>query len=116
MPHPLPRTPWRALTVIKIGVIGAIVVSGWATRPTPSGPDSGYAGYAVDDGPSRIQRVLDRHDCSVLGFGNGAQPASAIVRSAAGRLRFVSFDTGWRVFTHHRAGTLVAVCLDEPPP
>ena len=107
MPHPLPRAPWRALTVIRIGVIGAIVVAGWATRPTPSGPDSGYAGYAVDDGPSRIQRVLDRHDCS---------PASAIVRSAAGRLRFVSFDTGWRVFTHHRAGTLVAVCLDEPPP
>ena len=115
MPQRLPRPARRALVAIRVGVVGSIVVAGWATQGIASGPGSGYARYAVTDEPSPVRRVLDRHDCSVTGFASGAQPASAIIRTAAGRLRFVSFDSGWRVFTHHGWATLVAVCLDEPP-
>jgi hypothetical protein len=99
---------------VKVTLIGSIAVAGWATQTVADAPSGGYAGYAVDDQPSRVARVLDRHDCSITGF-DSAQPLSAIVRSASGRLRFVPFDTGWRVFTHDGAAQLVGVCLDEAP-
>ena len=114
MRHRLPRSARLALMGVKASLIGAIAVAGWATQTSASGPTGSYAGYPVDDRPSQVERVLDKHDCSVTGF-ESAQPQSAIVRSAQGHLRFVPFDTGWRVFTSHGAATLVAVCLDEAP-
>jgi hypothetical protein len=99
---------------VKASLIGAIVVAGWATQTVASGPSGGYAGFPVDDQPSHVERLLEKHDCSVTGF-EAAEPRSAIVRSATGHLRFTSFETGWRVFTAHGAARLVAVCLDEAP-
>ena len=115
MPHRLPRSARLALTAVKLTVVGSIAVAGWASQTEASTPSDGYAGYAVSDQPSHVDRVLDEHDCSVTGFEDGSQPASAIVRSATGHLRFVPFDTGWRVFTAHGAATLVAVCRDAVP-
>jgi hypothetical protein len=114
MPHRLPRSARLALTAVKMTLIGSIAVAGWATQTAADAPAGGYAGYPVNDEPDQVQRVLDAHECSVTGFDD-AQPLSAIVRSASGRLRFVAFDTGWRVFTHDGAAQLVAVCLDEAP-
>jgi hypothetical protein len=117
MPHRLPhpaRPARTALVAVKVTVVGSIAVAGWATQTAGDAPAGGYAGYAVDDQPSRVDKVLDRHDCSITGF-DSAQPLSAIVRSASGRLRFVPFDTGWQVFTRDGAAELVAVCLDEAP-
>ena len=114
MPHRIPRSAHRAVMAVKVLLIGAIAVAGWTTQTVASAPDGGYAGYPVDDRPDHVQRVLDEHDCSVTGF-ESAQPLSAIVRSASGHLRFVSFETGWRVFTGDGPATLVAVCLDEAP-
>lgn len=114
MRHRLPRSARLALMGVKAALIGAIAVTGWATQTAASGPSNGYAGYAVDDRPTHVERLLDRHDCSVTGF-ESAQPRSAVVRSARGHLRFVSFDRGWQVYTSHGAATLVAVCLDDAP-
>lgn len=115
MPHRLPRSARLALTAVKVTLVGTIGVVGWATQSVADGPSSGYAGYPVDDKPAHVDRVLDRHDCSVTGFADGTQPVSAVVRSASGHLRFVPFETGWRVFTSHGAATLVGVCRDELP-
>jgi hypothetical protein len=118
MPHRLPhpaRPARTALVAVKVTVIGSIAVAAWATQIAGDAPAGGYAGYAVDDQPTRVDHLLDRHHCSVTGFDGGAQPVSAIVRSASGQMRFVPFETGWRVFTAHGAARLVAVCLDEAP-
>lgn len=59
-----------------------------------------------------VEQAIRRHDCSVVGFDAGVEPRSALVRHQ-GRLRHVSFDDGWAVFTGQRPGQLVAVCLDD---
>jgi hypothetical protein len=111
MPRRLPRPARRALATVKVGLVASIAVAG-LSAPPESGPD--YPGYPVNESPSRESRLLDRHDCSVTGFAD-ATPLSAIVRSAHGRLRHVSFETGWEVYAAHGAARLVAVCLDEAP-
>jgi hypothetical protein len=119
MPHRLPRSARLALIAVKATLIASIGVAGWAAQTVADGasqgPSGGYAGYAVDDTPTHVDRLMDRHDCSITGFAGDRQPTSALVRSATGHLRFVSFETGWRVYTAHGAATLVAVCLDDAP-
>ncbi|GAB6987044.1 hypothetical protein [Nocardioides pyridinolyticus] len=113
MPRRLPRSARLALATVKLGVAGSIVVAGLASQSAvSSGP--GYAGYPVDDTPSPESRILEKHDCSVSGFAD-ATPLSAVVRTARGQLRHVSFDVGWEVYSRHGAAQLVAVCLDHAP-
>lgn len=115
MPHRLPRAAQLALTSLKFAVAGAVVALGMVpATPTGTG-DRGYVAQAVGGHTVQASRLLDAHSCSTTGFGTEQQPQSAVVRSASGRLRFVDFDTGWRVYTARGAATLVAVCLDEPP-
>ena len=114
MPRRLPRPARLALVTVKLAVAGSIVVAGVATQPAASSSGPGYAGYPVDDAPSPEAGILARHDCSVSGFVD-ATPLSAVVRTARGRLRHVSFDVGWEVYSRHGAAQLVAVCLDEAP-
>ncbi len=114
MPHRLPRSARHALTAVKVTLVGSIAAAGWTAQTVADARPGGYADHPVDDQPSRVVKVLAEHDCSVTGFDD-AQPLSAVVRSAQGRLRFVSFDTGWRVFVHDGGAQLVAVCLDEAP-
>ncbi|MDP2773486.1 MAG: hypothetical protein Q8O61_07990, partial [Nocardioides sp.] len=59
-----------------------------------------------------VERAIRRHRCSVVGFDAGVEPRSALVRRD-GKLRHVSFDDGWQVFTGDRPGTLIAVCLSD---
>lgn len=59
-----------------------------------------------------VEQAIRRHDCSVVGFDAGVEPRSALVRRA-GRVRLVSFDDGWAVFTGERPGELIAVCLAD---
>ena len=113
MPHRLSRSARLALTGVKLALIASIAVAGLATEPVATaGP--GYAGFPVDQAPNPELDLLSEHDCSVTGFPD-ATPASAVVRTARGHLRHVSFDAGWAVYTRHGAATLVAVCLDAPP-
>ena len=119
----LPRTARITLSILKVATVAAIVAAGFAMAPSDAPPSvsaglparSGYSGYVVADLPTRTDRLVDAHRCSVSGFDDGSQPTSALVRSATGHLRFVDFETGWDVYTRHGAATLVAVCLDDPP-
>jgi hypothetical protein len=48
--------------------------------------------------------------------GSPREPcASAVVRTPAGELREVAFETGWAVYTGRQAGTLVTGCLADHP-
>ena len=126
MPHRLPASARLALAGVKVGVVASLLVAGiWTSPDLTPGPrvDAARVGAAPSPGRSpapppavspALSRLLARHQCSVQGFGTTQQPQSAVIRSAAGDLRFVDFDTGWQVYTRHGAATLVAVCLDAP--
>ncbi|MCB0896110.1 MAG: hypothetical protein H6529_02845 [Nocardioides sp.] len=128
MSHRLPARARVTLGAVKVALVGSIVAAAWGTSVettsqsgfsgfsgSESGPGySGYSGYPVDDAPDHLQQVLDAHDCSPTGFGDRSVPRSAVVRTATGRLRHVSFDAGWRVYHRHGAAQLVAVCHDAP--
>jgi hypothetical protein len=58
-----------------------------------------------------VARLMERFDCSTVGYGNGASPQSALVREPSGRVRAVTFDEGWAVYTARGERALVAVCL-----
>lgn len=112
MPHwlpPPPSTLRAALLALRTGALSLVVLAGlWAPAYDGGGGSSAAAGEL----PGRVQRMIERHDCSTRGF-DGAVPASALVRSADGRLRLVTYEPG--LFELARAGDVVAVCLDDPP-
>jgi len=58
---------------------------------------------------SRVSHLMDRFQCSSTGFGPDVVPRSALI-DLDGRVRHVSFDRGWAVFTGDAPGTLMAVC------
>jgi hypothetical protein len=51
--------------------------------------------------------------CSSGPRGRPAASASALVRTSGGRLRTVSFEHGWEVYSGRRPGRLVAVCVGD---
>lgn len=105
--------PYRlALNAVKLTVAATIVALGCLDGDTTSSSAVPQPSYV---GAERTYRLLEAHSCSTTGFDTSQQPLSAIVRSASGDLRFVDFDTGWRVYTRRGAAALVAVCLDDPP-
>jgi len=127
MRHRLPRRarPGRAralCTATKAAVLTTLAVLALGTGPgaEPGAALGGSRSASLDADQlaatpaTAVERQMGRHDCSATGFAD-QQPRSALVRSADGRVRFVDFETGWRVYTRHGAATLLAVCLDEPP-
>lgn len=106
-----------ALTALKAAVLGALLtmtvgiyVNAAAEQSSP--PPSAVN---VDSYTQVVQKKMSDHECSATGFGADEVPTSALVRTERGKLRLVSFDDGWAVFTGDAPGTLVAVCLDELP-
>ncbi len=75
--------------------------------------DSGATTWSrVDQVSPPELRLMRKYDCSTTGYGDSTVPRSAIVRSDAGKLRVVSFDKGWDVYTSDSPATLIAVCLE----
>jgi len=112
MPHrlpPPPRTLRAALLVLRTGALSLVVLAGlWA----PAYDEGSGSAAVAGEQPGQVQRLIDRHDCSTTGF-EATTPLSALVRGPDGRLRLVAFERG--LFTLARAGSVVAVCLDQPP-
>jgi len=112
MPHRLPMPPRElraALLVLRTGALSLVVLAGlW----TPAYDGGGGSSAAAGEPSGRVQRLIDRHDCSTTGFAD-ADPVSALVRRPDGRLRLVAYERG--LFTLARSGSVVAVCLDDPP-
>lgn len=113
-----PRAVARALPVMRAATLGLVVsvlvLAGLGLVGAPaSGPASGAAGPATAATPAVdvvLQRMMTARQCSTQGLAPSEIPASALVRTPAGRLRLVSFDRGWAVHEGRAAGTLVAVC------
>ncbi len=117
------RTPPRALQLLAGGT-KCLVVGVLATTTIATASSSGEVGIAgADDDttasaavPSqqqeRLARLMSDHRCSTTGFGPGVIPGSALVLRAE-RVRHVSFDEGWAVYTGDRPGTLLAVCRGD---
>ncbi|MGZ4489026.1 MAG: hypothetical protein ACXVW1_13930 [Nocardioides sp.] len=102
-----------ALGIVLGTSIGSADPATPAARPHPATrvPAAGARASAPDDS-AHLLVLMQRHRCSAQGYGPSVVPASALVRSAAGRLRMVSFEQGWSVYAGKAPGTLVAVCLD----
>jgi hypothetical protein len=111
-----PRRSSLILSVAKallLGVVLVVLVSGFADGTPPRTHDQ--TASALDPGGKDLQRAMAEHHCTTTGFGDTASPLSALVRHQ-GRLRHVSFERAWSVFTGERPGELLAVCLTEAPP
>ena len=91
------------LTVMVVGGVQA------GTGPAPRDTSS----QVVDAYQRVVERAVSDHDCSYTGYGDAAVPASALIRTARGTVRQVSFEIGWDVYNGRRPGTLIAVCLEE---
>lgn len=89
---------------MAFGVIGGDTTGSSTARPDPA--------PQMEARSAQVEQAIRRHDCSVAGFDAGVEPRSALV-SRAGKVRHVSFDDGWAVFTGERPGELIAVCLDD---
>lgn len=94
------------------GGTALVVVGGAGTamdRPHPA------RDFEVDVAlTSPLGKLMDRYECTALGFDDGSTPRASIVRGGDGSLRVVSFDAGWRAYTEDGPDTLVAVCLRGP--
>jgi hypothetical protein len=116
LPHWLPMPPpWLRLTLLALrtgalSLVALLVLS----STTSGGTGRGSAPAPPHEHRSVAERqLIERHNCSTTGFVDD-EPESAIVRSVDGRLRLISFERAWRLFTHHDTA-LVATCLDAPP-
>jgi hypothetical protein len=96
------RTAITAAALTLLLGLGAVSVFSPPEAPTE-------IGLSVQD--EQVNRLLERHQCSLTGFDPGVVPATAVIRDRLGRTRLVSFDHGWAVFNGERPGELVAVCL-----
>ena len=122
MRHTPPLGAAFALGAVKTLIL--LVVLALAMGIVGDGPPTGPGGSddsataRLDRAPqlksrsATVEKAIRRHRCSVVGFGAGVEPRSALVRRE-GKLRHVSFDAGWEVFTGERPGTLIAVCLAD---
>ena len=122
-------------TVFRLARVTLGAVGGWRSSARSS-PPPGARRSRPPRSPVRLLRVGVRprypatrlscrrrpttccrcstHDCSPTGFWRPQRAPPAVVRTATGWLRHVSFDAGWRVYHRHGAAQLVAVCHDAP--
>jgi hypothetical protein len=95
---------------LALGLVLVVLVSGFATRTPTRAHDP--SALRLDLGAKDLQRAMSEHDCTTTGFGDSATPRSALIRHQ-GRLRHVTFERAWSVFTGEQPGELLAVCLGE---
>jgi hypothetical protein len=110
----LPRRASLLLKVAKALVIGAVMVALVSGCVATSTRAHNPSALRLDvSGEKSLQRAMTEHQCTTTGFGDSASPRSGLIR-LDGRLRHVSFERAWSVFTGEQPGELVAVCLSEP--
>lgn len=110
-----PRRLPRVLLVLKSaalgGVLSLLVLAGVRATAEPEavGQVDSTAGALV------VERAMTSQRCSQHGFDESTVPASALIRTASGQVKVVSFARGWDVYQGRRPGQLIAVCLREKP-
>lgn len=104
----------RSVEVGKCAIVAALaflaVASAGATSQGMSGvPETSSTSTGTSSGQVRLDKLIARHDCSPTGFGADVIPGSSLVLQD-NKVRHVSFDDGWAVYTGEQSGTLLAVC------
>lgn len=109
MRHHPPPGVLLGLSLTKSALIGLLLALalGLGVAMSDSADQSAAPSNEVSD--SRATRLMDRFECSETGFGPDVVPNSALIH-VQGKVRRVSFDRGWAVFTGDEPGTLMAVC------
>lgn len=109
MRHLPPPGVLLGLSLTKSALIGLLLALalGLGVAMSDSADQSAAPSNEVSD--SRATRLMDRFECSETGFGPDVVPNSALIH-VQGKVRRVSFDRGWAVFTGDEPGTLMAVC------
>ncbi|WP_323792494.1 hypothetical protein [Nocardioides sp.] len=109
-PHPFLRRSIGAVKCTIVAVLAFLAVSA-TSAPGALGTDAAVAQEVLvaPAGEDRLERLLQRHDCSATGFGVDVIPGSSLVLQDD-EVRHVSFDDGWDVYTGAQPGTLLAVC------
>jgi len=107
--HDVPHGVLLGLSLTKSVLIGlALALAlGLGVTVTDSADQSAAPSTEVSD--KKVTRLMDRYACSETGFGSDVIPNSALVH-LNGKVKRVSFDKGWAVFTGDEPGTLMAVC------
>ncbi len=109
MRHDVPPGVLLGLSLTKSALIGlALTLALGLGAPVTDRADQSSAPSA-DVSSSRVDRFMDRYECSETGFGSEVIPNSALIH-VDGRMKRVSFDKGWAVFTGDEPGTLMAIC------
>ena len=95
---------------LAVAVVLVAVVSGFAESALTRHQDP--SALRLHQQEPEVRRAMAEHQCSTTGFGDTADPRSALIRRD-GELLHVTFERAWSVFTGDRAGELVAVCLAD---
>ena len=100
--------PGRARVLTSPGALRSLKTLAWGgllgvvvATAAPFGPADGTPDPAAPR--PGVASEADRPECS-----------AALIRTASGSVRRVSFAVGWDVFTGRRPGTLIEACLDGP--
>lgn len=118
MPRTRARNAALALDLGKAAAVAGAFVLAVGVGVDASGPspevttDRNSATVQGSVAPD-LDRKMDRHRCSMTGFGADVLPLSALIE-VDDRIRHTTFDEGWAVYTDERPGKLKAVCLDAP--
>ena len=105
------RAALGALKLVALGGLLSLVVVGGVSTGASEDDDSAQSRSALND--RVVERAMAAHDCTDTSLVGDSLPESALIRTAAGRVRQVSFEFGWDVYNGRRPGTLIAVCLDD---
>ena len=106
----------RVTKGVLLGGLLLMLLVGTMRGATASAGSSDQPIASRDDAYQRVvARTMADLRCTT-GRAPDPGPSSALVRTAAGNVRVVSFEHGWDVYNGRRPGTLVAVCLDAAEP
>jgi hypothetical protein len=98
---PLQRTPARS-TRSRLA-LAAVKVMAWG----------GLLGFVVASGSVGTSSATPDHaGSSPAPSAQAPECEAALIRTADGAVRRVTFRVGWDVYTGRRPGTLIAACLD----
>lgn len=88
-----------------------VVIGGTGMAQVEARGEPRTSPWVEQTAPAAVTRLMERFDCSSVGYGEEVVPRSAIVREPGGRLDVVTFDEGWAAYTADGGTELVAVCL-----
>ena len=109
MRHHPPPGVLIGLSLTKSLLVGACLMLAMGVGATFTDRADQRAAPSTEVSSSRVTHLMDRFQCSETGFAADVIPHSALIH-LDGRVRHVSFDRGWAVFTGDAPGTLMAVC------